>query len=241
MMVRDEMWMDITMNGISALLKNELTESGASLVGFADLGGISPGDMSSGVSVAVAIPREIVVSIHDGPNMEYYDAYHEINAKLDSIIQRGEELLTSMGYKAHAQTLTRVKEFGNYRTILPHKTVATRAGLGWIGKCALLVTESFGSAVRISSLITNAPLECGEPVTASRCGGCTVCVQACPAKAASGLLWDADLDRDIFFDVAACRSKARELSKTLLDKEITLCGKCIEACPYTQKYLKNAQ
>jgi epoxyqueuosine reductase QueG len=220
------------------MLKNELAASGASLVGFASLEGIIPGDMRYGVSVAAAIPREIIASIHDGPNIGYYDAYHEINAKLDSILLRGEELLADMGYCAHAQTVESVKEFSNYRTTLPHKTVATRAGLGWIGKCALLVTKEYGCAVRISSLITNAKLECAEPVTASRCGKCDVCAQACPAKAVSGKLWNASLDRDEFYDVEACRRKAKELSKALMGKEITLCGKCIEVCPYTQKYLK---
>ncbi len=230
----------VIMNSLNEVLKKELKLSGASLVGFASLEGINGADMRYGVSVAVAIPPEIVASIHDGPNIGYYNAYHELNAKLDSIVIRGEMLLADMGYSARAQTVASVREFGSYRTCLPHKTVATRAGLGWIGKCALLVTKKYGSAVRISSLITNADLECAEPVTDSRCGQCNVCADACPAQAVSGHLWYPGLDRDTFYDVQACRAKARDLSKTLIDKEITLCGKCIEVCPYTQKYLKKS-
>jgi epoxyqueuosine reductase QueG len=57
-------------------------------------------------------------------------------------------------------------------TGLPHKTTATLAGLGWIGKCALLVTERYGSAIRLTAVLTEAELPCGEPVSRSRCGAC---------------------------------------------------------------------
>jgi epoxyqueuosine reductase QueG len=66
-----------------------------------------------------------------------------------------------------------------------------------------------------------------------------VCTNACPGKAISGKLWKADLDRDEFFDPLACRKKARELAAEKIRKEITLCGKCIEVCPYTQSYLRS--
>jgi epoxyqueuosine reductase QueG len=226
---------------LSDELKTILYEGGASLVGFADLTSIVKNDMPYGVSVAVAIPAEIVKSIHDGPNLVYYDAYHTLNEKLDCLVTSGAEFLKSRGYEAHAQTVDAVKEFATYRTELPHKTVATKAGLGWIGKSALLVTEQFGSAVRLSSLVTNAELECAVPVTESKCGDCMACTNACPGKVISGRLWKKDLDRDEFFDPLACRKKARELAAERISKEITLCGKCIESCPYTKNYLHLAK
>ena len=56
-------------------------------------------------------------------------------------------------------------------------------------------------------------------------------------KSISGKNWSEKLDRDEYFDAVACRVKARELSLKYLNKQITLCGKCIEVCPYTRKYL----
>jgi len=38
---------------------------------------------------------------------------------------------------------------------MPQKTIATRAGLGWIGKTALLITPQFGSAIRLNSVLTD--------------------------------------------------------------------------------------
>lgn len=123
------------------------------------------------------------------------------------------------------------------RTELPHKTVATRAGIGWIGKSALLVTEEYGSAIRLTSILTNATLEVGRPVNISRCGDCQICKNACPAGAISGVAWEVNKDRDEFYNAFDCRRTARERSgKVGIDE--SLCGLCILECPWTQQYLK---
>lgn len=222
-------------------LKQKLIDCGASMVGFADLAPFVNDDMVYGVSVVVALEPQIIQGIQDGPTMDYFNDYYNLNSLLDEIATEGAEYLKSRGYKAFAQTTDAVVESEDYRTAIPHKTVAVRAGLGWIGKCALLVTEKFGSAVRLSSLVTNAPLTCGVPVTVSRCGSCTACRDACPGKAVSGKLWTAGTDRDEFFNPYSCRKAARELAALYIQKEITLCGKCIQVCPYTQRYLRNVE
>lgn len=43
-----------------------------------------------------------------------------------------------------------------------------------------------GSAVRLSSLVTDAPLTCGTPVTASRCEACAACTNPAPAERCQG-------------------------------------------------------
>lgn len=219
-------------------LKSILAGNGADLIGFADLSAFLKPEEMYGISVAVKLPREVAASIAEGPNRVYFDQYHELNAKLDRIATQGAEYIRSCGYHADAQTTDSVVEFGTYRTRMPHKTVAVQAGLGWIGKSALFVTEEYGSAVRLSSILTGAPVTPGNPVTASRCGNCLVCTNSCPGKAIKGTNWQPDLDRDSFFDPLACRKKAREIAAEAIHEEITLCGKCISVCPYTQKYIK---
>ena len=219
-------------------LIRQIKKRGADLVGIANLSALH--ELSTGIAVAVAVPPNVIRSIHNGPTMEYYDAYNRINACLNDIVTFGAQYLTDNGYTAYAQTTEIVEEYGNYRTTLPHKTVATRAGLGWIGKCALLVTEDFGSAIRISSLVTNADLPCGEPIDDSRCGDCDNCRISCPGDAVIGELWRVGVDRDSLFDPVKCKKAARNLAAEKIDREITLCGKCIEVCPYTQRYLSKS-
>ena len=226
---------------VSALNSKELIEyficNGATQVGFADLSNLENDGMNSGISILVSIPKSVVKSIREGPNIEYYNQYYGLNNKLNNLAEIGACYIETMGYKAIALTTDNVKEFGNYRTNLPHKTVATLAGLGWIGKSALFVTNEYGSAIRLTSILTNMELDYGTPIRKSMCGDCNQCVKACPGEAITGKLWDAETDRDELFDPIKCRKMARQLAKERINKEITLCGKCIEICPYTQNYL----
>lgn len=63
--------------------------------------------------------------------------------------------------------------------------VAQRAGLGFIGKNGLLITEEFGSYVYLGEIITNIPFEPDIPID-SQCGSCTKCIDLCPTDALLG-------------------------------------------------------
>ncbi|MDR1330228.1 MAG: epoxyqueuosine reductase, partial [Oscillospiraceae bacterium] len=132
------------------LIKTELLANGADVVAFGDLTELPPGvreGLPVGVSLGVCIPREIVRAIADAPTPEYYAYYKSANAKLQELIKHGERLIRGLGYSAVGMTREQIAQVsGENFTTLPLKTVATRAGLGWIGKCALLVTEKYGSA-----------------------------------------------------------------------------------------------
>lgn len=240
-LLKNESLKDKCPDAVQKELMELLYDNGAALVGFADLSEIVSGDLKYGVSVAVPIPREIVSSIYEGPTMDYYHAYHALNEKLNTLVTEGACYLESHGFKAFAQTTKAVVQSEDFRTSLPHKTVAVNAGLGWIGKSALFVTKQYGSAIRLSSLITDAKLTPGVPVTESRCGSCMACTSACPAKAISGKAWRRGMDRDEFYNPAACREKAMELALKNINIETTLCGKCIEICPYTQNYTRSKE
>jgi len=217
----------------------ELLRFGADIVGFGYLDEL-PGEVREGlpvgISVAVLYPKGVIQGISELPTQEYYEWYNKLNERLDIIVTRGADMLCNMGYKAVAQTREYVGEV-EYNTTLPHKTVATRAGIGWIGKNALLVTDEYGSALRLSSILTNAPLSTSHPINKSRCGDCMVCTNACPAGAVLGKLWEVGLYRDEFFDPVKCRTTACERAKLGFGGDRPICGKCIEICPYTERYI----
>lgn len=231
------------MEDLTLKLKKALLDKGASLVGFADLREIpreQRNAMDYGISIAVALNPAIISNIEAGPTTEYYEEYKRLNEKLDDLVKYAGELLNSFGYEAILKTTTEVViEPNSNRTILPHKTVATRAGLGWIGKCALLITKEFGSAIRISSVLTNAPLKVGTPINESNCGNCCNCKLYCPGNAPLGDNWNVNKERDSFFNAYECRKTAREKASAIGINH-TICGKCIVVCPWTKKYLKAA-
>ncbi len=219
-------------------LKAFLKDRGASLAGVGDLTGIAGHDYRCGVSVAVKIPPSVVEVLLEAPDKNYYDTYYRLNALLDSIVTAGEQYLMQQGYRACALTVERVKRTGEERVLLPHKTAAVHAGLGWVGKSDLLVTPQFGSAVRLSTLLTDAPLICDKPELYSRCGGCMECSRACPGEAIYGRNWEMGMDRDDLIHMPKCRSTAKRITKERFGIEATICGKCFAVCPYTKKYLR---
>jgi epoxyqueuosine reductase QueG len=229
------------MTGLTAIIKEELHALGADIVGFGDLSGLPPGMREGapvGICVAVKYPKAVIRGISELPTREYWEWYDKLNQQLDRIVTEGAKLLSQRGYKAVPQTREHVnKGATEYSTVLPHKTVATRAGIGWIGKCALLVTPEYGSMIRLSAILTDAPLVCAEPVNESRCGECLACQKACPAGAVTGRLWTAGISREEIFDAVKCRKTARQRARQSFGGDITLCGKCIEVCPHTRRYL----
>lgn len=222
-----------------------LLRRGAGLVGFADLAEI-PAHVRQGlpraVSIGVPLNPRIIAGIRHGPTREYLAEYHRANALLGELAQAAADALRAGGFRAAFGTATVAGvEFGQYDTPLPHKTVATRAGLGWIGRCALLVTERYGSAVRLMTVLTDAPLDVAAPVNDSRCGECRTCVEACPGEAIAGGLWRAGLPREAMVDADACYRTMRRLVAAIgADPSVGVCGMCIAACPWTQRYIRAA-
>lgn len=233
------------MKTLTQALKEVLIKQGANLVGVGDLSEINPEirkNMPFGICIVLALPVGVIKGIENAPTMEYYNTYNEWNDKLDSLVTYGAEYLKSLGYQAFPQTGKVVAENEtDYSTLLPYKTIATRAGIGWIGKSALLITKEYGGAVRISTILTDAPLEADMPVNEARCGGCMLCKKTCPAEAIKGTNWNTSIVRDELLDPVKCRKTARELSWKALGKEITLCGKCFYVCPYTKAYIKRTE
>lgn len=215
-----------------------LYEAGATLVGIADMQGVPGCEYPFGVSVVLPLPKHITEDLLTAPTAEYHAAYHELNSRLNDIVLAGEEFLRSRGFRAVAQTTGAVQEDSTRSTRVPHKTVATRAGLGWIGKSGLLILPEFGGAVRISSLLTDAPLAAAEPVTASLCGECRLCVDSCPAGALRDTLWTPETPREHLVDVDLCNERMLEIMREATGIDFDICGKCFAVCPYTRRYLR---
>lgn len=211
-------------------------------IGFASLSGLTEPPWEKyhyGISIVRKLDDAIVDAIASGgPTKEYADYTNDVNEELQETADAIVACLTRRGVDAVAvePTVPECLLDGGrgkpLRYSLSHKMVATRAGLGWIGKTDLLVTHDFGPRVRLASVLTAAKIaETGPPVTESLCGACVACVRKCPARVATGALWNTSVERDTFYDAAACRDYTREVSKRNFGEEVSVCGICLSVCP----------
>ena len=194
------------------------------------------------VSIGLKLDNKIIDTIKTGPDIEYYNHYKHINRELYNCISKISNELAQ--HKIENLPIKPTFEddelddsyFETLRTDFSHKLVATRAGLGWIGKSDLFISREFGPRLRLASILLRDEIDyCRTPIEKSECNTCNICVKKCPAGAISGKLWNTNIDRDIFYDAIKCRTKAIELSKNNMNKKISLCGICISVCPIGQK------
>lgn len=66
---------------------------------------------------------------------------------------------------------------------LLERSLAQKAGLGWIGKNSLLIQKDAGSFFLIGELLITTKLAPDTPHTKDFCGTCTRCIDACPSGA----------------------------------------------------------
>lgn len=205
--------------------------------GFADLRGLLQTPYSRfpfGISLLRHLDPAIIDSIANGPTRAYFDHYYAINRELNQVVNQIAQDLTDAGFPSEGVRAT-VEEGELCRETLTYpvsqKLVATRAGLGWIGKTDLLISKRFGPKIRLASILTTHPLQAATPINESQCGTCSLCVTTCPAAAANGKRWDTTVHRNDFFDPFKCRNYCRKITRETLGEELSLCGKCVYVCP----------
>ena len=234
-------------------LERLLGELGIDLYGYASMANILPGAWAHwprAISVAMALPVDQMAGVEDGPTPAYYRAYELTNSRLNQACNLIEAWLVDAGFQAQAFSAT-VSADGlanlgkDLSAPVQHKTVATRAGLGWIGRNALLITRLCGPRVRLASVFTDMPLPVAEPITKSACGSCRRCVAKCPAHALLGATWRPGMPRAEIVDAQKCEQVAMRLLQKRVGALNAVCGICIAACPFarlaveTKRYERN--
>ena len=155
--------------------------------------------------------------------------YQTVNPRLDSISLTLAQALDKAGFQSYIVPASQTVDSTRLVGVFSHKLGAHLAGLGWIGKSALLITPEHGPRVRWGTVLTDAPLEAGRPMD-ENCCDCSVCVKACPAHAFTGQAFDQPRPRSEIFAAEACDRYLRER-----ETFHRVCGMCVYVCPFGRK------
>jgi epoxyqueuosine reductase QueG len=153
-------------------------------------------------------------------SLYWHHVYGVVTPALDLLANDVARWLAARGYRALAVPASMPYNLPRLQGIFSHKLGARLAGLGWIGKSSLLLTEQFGPRVRFVTVLTDAPLETGSPMERG-CGGCRICVDACPVGAFTGAEFRDTDELAVRFNAPQCSEYRRNHA----------CGVCVASCP----------
>lgn len=232
----------MTMKGTNmefSAIEQRLLDEGVAQIGYADLHGVVPKrytHLPYGISLVWRLCDGILdeVAANLAPSFTYFQHYRAVNAALDSKNLWLAAMIERHGYHAMPIGASQsVHDMGPYSGAFQHKTVAVRAGLGWIGKSALFISPQFGPRVRLASLLTDMPLPTPrqEALTLnSSCGSCHICADRCPAHAITGAAYQDGMERSSLFDAKACSEHMKKAYQNI--GRGAVCGICVSVCPY---------
>ncbi len=115
------------------------------------------------------------------------------------------------------------------RADLSHRHAAVLAGLGSLGKNALLLTPEFGNRANLVSILTSLSLEADPLFQQELCiPDCDRCVKACPANAING-------------DGTVIQKECRKFHSVTTPRGFKLfaCWECRKACPIQGTLFRN--
>ena len=182
-------------------------------------------DVRSVIILGVSVPKGAFSTLPKG-RAEYTNTLMAGTATLRVIAFRLAKIIERSGYAATIAP-SEGSEFGYWyadrNTLMADfsfKYAAYHAGIGNFGMNHLLLTKEFGPKVRMTAILTDAPLQPDEkgdlPFVNDACKDCMKCIEVCPADAISA---DGKIYRD------RC---AEYMFKVLGGLR---CGMCIKVCP----------
>ncbi len=119
---------------------------------------------------------------------------------------------------------------------LPERYLAYLAGVGFIGRNNMLITEKYGTYVFLGEIITNLAIECrdlrhhSEIKEYKECGDCNVCYNACPSKSISL----EKINPNICLSYFTQKKELEDNEIKLLKGNVFGCDICQQVCRYNR-------
>ena len=180
-------------------------------------------------AVVFAVPYGEQLTIENYTEERFEKGIQDAKKLVEEILVKIEEILNEHKVKYYIPPVAQSNE---EELVAPFsfKYAAVNAGLGWIGKNDVVITEKYGPRVRLSAILIDSQFTYGQRIIKSNCpDSCKKCVEICPYGALHDMKWDIDTLRNDIIDYQLCNQK-RSLYIEKHGRK-NACGFCMVACP----------
>ncbi len=151
--------------------------------------------------------------------------YHQI------LLLRLQQLARELGHQTGAESTCFV-DTGP----LVERSLAARAGIGWIGKNTCVLNQSQGSWLLLGTIVSSLhlPPDAAALPAADLCGSCTRCLDACPTGA---LTAPREMDASLCIAYLTIEKKGSipvDL-RPLMGRQVFGCDICQDVCPWNRR------
>jgi epoxyqueuosine reductase len=148
--------------------------------------------------------------------------YHKvIRNRLQRLAKRIQEEVSGYSYRVFTDSAP-----------VMEKPLATKAGLGWVGKNSMLVNRSAASWFFLGEIYTDLPL-LQDSAAHDRCGSCDRCMVACPTQAIVAP-YELDARRCISYLTIEFGGSIPNELRPLIGNRIYGCDDCLLPCPWNR-------
>lgn len=119
---------------------------------------------------------------------------------------------------------------------LVERTVAAKAGVGWIGKNTCVINQGLGSWLLLGVIVTSLPVPANAALNeaADRCGSCTRCIDACPTDALVAP-HEMDASRCIAYLTIEKKGVIPHELREPIGRQVFGCDICQDVCPWNRR------
>ena len=119
---------------------------------------------------------------------------------------------------------------------LPERHIAYLAGIGFVGKNNMIITEKYGSYVFLGEIITDLEMDTNERdyleiKQYKECGSCNNCLRRCPTKA----IQENKKNSNICLSYITQKKEIEDKWFNLLNGRVFGCDTCQLSCPYNNE------
>ena len=181
-------------------------------------------------ALVLAVPYGEQLTVQNYTEEKFEKGIQEARGIIDEILLKLEEIFHESKVLYYIPPMAQNNE---EELVAPfsYKYAAVNAGLGWIGKNDVVITEKYGPRIRLSAVLIDHEFAYGRKIVESKCPAtCKKCVDICPYNALHNVMWNIDTLRNDIIDYRLCNQK-RSLYIEKYGRK-NACGLCMAACPF---------